>query len=100
MLKRRVLSKAQSMAEYAVIIAAVAAALAALGIFFRAGLQNRIFGLAHELSDRPYWPRATVSNSRGEANTVVQENYADGVTTIIYDEDSNRHGQDVVSPDP
>ena len=41
MRKRKFCQKAQSMAEYAVIIAVVAAALAAMGIFFRAGLQKK-----------------------------------------------------------
>lgn len=99
MLKKKSWQRAQSMAEYAVIIAAVAAALAAMGIFMRAGLQKKVFGLSQELSDRPYIPKFTFSNSSASASSSATETYAGGVSNVTYNESSSRNGDETVLPE-
>jgi Flp pilus assembly pilin Flp len=99
MLKRKFWHKAQSMAEYALIIGVVAAALAAMGIFFRAGLQKKIFDLAQELSDRPYIPKMTNSSSSSTATVTTNESYSRGVTNVTYSETSTRSGLETVQPE-
>jgi Flp pilus assembly pilin Flp len=99
MTKNKFWKKAQSMTEYAVIIATVAAALAAMGVFFKAGLQKKLFGLTHELSDRPYFPRMTTSSSQGTAGTTTNENYRQGVSDVSYNETSSKTGAETVSPE-
>lgn len=84
------------MAEYAVVIAAVAAALSAVGIFFKAGLQKRIKSLSQELDGRAYAPRMTTSSSEATANISITESYSQGVSHIDYSESTTKTGTEEV----
>ncbi len=99
MFNKKSWQKAQTMAEYAVIIAAVAASLAAMGVFFRSGLQKKVLDLAKELSDKPYAPKFTFSSSSGFAGSTTTETYAAGQTNVAYNENSNRSGNETVLPE-
>lgn len=85
------------MTEYAVIIATIAAALAAMGVFFRGALQKRLLGLSSELGDKPYSPRMTTSTSQGTANATINETYSQGEIRILTNESTQRDSNETVS---
>ncbi|MCM8801115.1 MAG: hypothetical protein NC912_03770 [Candidatus Omnitrophica bacterium] len=91
--------KAQSMAEYAVIIACVAAAVGAMGVFFRAGLQKRLRSLCQELATTPYLPRMTASSSSSSATSEITETYQRGVSRVDFRESTQRSGWERVFPE-
>jgi Flp pilus assembly pilin Flp len=96
MAKSKFWKKAQSMTEYAVIIAAVAAALVAMGVYFKGSLQKRLWDMSKELEARPYWPRQTSSSATSSAQSSSSESYAGGVSTTTYNETSTRGGSETV----
>lgn len=85
------------MTEYAVIIAAIAAALAALGVYFRASLQKRLWDMSKELEAQPYWPRETNSSATSTAQGTTTSSYSAGVTNTTYNETSARQGNETVN---
>ena len=85
------------MTEYAVIIAAIAAALAAMGIFFKAGLQKRLWGLSSELGDKAYAPRFTTSSSQAAASSTSTETYKQGVSQVLSNESTQRSSDETVT---
>ena len=79
------------------IIAAIAAALAAMGVFFRAGIQKRLLSLSSELGDKAYAPRMTVSSSNANAASTTNETYAQGVSRVLSNESTQRSSDETVT---
>lgn len=88
--------RAQSMAEYAVIIAVVAAALTGIGVFFKGAVQRKFLDLSKQLDGRPYAPRETTSSSTSQATTSSTESYQQGVFNVTYSETTDRSGSEEV----
>jgi hypothetical protein len=67
--------KAQSLAEYAIILAIIVAALLAMQLYFKRGLQGRIHDMANQVSPRQYIPGegSTSSNYITQTQQVTQE---------------------------
>ncbi len=85
------------MTEYAVIIAAITAALVAMGVYFRGSLQKRLWNMSKDLEARPYWPRQTNSSSTSSAQSTANESYSAGVTSTTYNETNTRQGSETVN---
>lgn len=90
-------TKAQSFMEYAVIIGAVAAALGAMGILFKAALQKRIYTLAQEVNSGAYAPERTTSSSTASADSQVSETYSSGISTVNSSETTARSSNETVT---
>lgn len=87
------------MVEYAVIVAVIAAAVGAMGVFFKGALQKRIFSLGQELSSRAYAPRMTTSSSQASATSTINESYAQGIRQVEHTELTQRSGDETVLPE-
>lgn len=99
MLRRGAKKKAQSLAEYAVVIGAVTAVLAVMGLFVSGALQGRIRTMATSLGDRPYDPGHTESQSQSSVNSTVQESYRQGVIESEFSDTSETYGSETVYND-
>ncbi len=87
--KIRLIAKAQSTAEYAILLAIVAAAIIAMQVYVRRGIQGRIRDLADQISPEHYEPKQTESSY-----TTTQ----DGITVSTYDKGISRTYQDGSEP--
>lgn len=85
------------MTEYAIIIAAIAAALAAMGVFFKGALQKRLWSLSSELGDKAYSPRMTNSSSNATATSTTDETYNQGVSRVLSNETTQRSSDETVT---
>ena len=89
--------RAQTIVEYSVIIAVVAAALGTVGIVFRCALQKHIRGLAVQLDSRAYSPERTTSSSTSDTTSTSTETYNQGVSDVTYNETTTRDGTEQVN---
>jgi hypothetical protein len=97
--------KAQSTLEYAIVIFAVVAALLAMQVYMRRGLQGKMRSSADELSVQQYEPKNTVSDitttqmsdiTTKSETTEDDERYNTTTTTIINAQTENRSGSETV----
>ncbi len=81
-MKQRILKKSigQSTAEYAVLLAVMAAALIAMQVYVKRGLQGRIRNLADQLSVYHYEPGRTTSLYTTKQIGKVEQSYDNGIT--------------------
>jgi len=100
--------KAQSVLEYAIVIFAIIAALLAMQVYIRRGLQGRLRQGADELSVQQYAPKNTVSDITitqksditTQTNTVeVDDTYKTTTTTDINSQEERRSGTEHISPE-
>ena len=100
--------KAQSVLEYAIVIFAIIAALLAMQVYIRRGLQGRLRQGADELSVQQYAPKNTVSDITitqksditTQTNTVeVDDTYKTTTTTDINSQEEHRSGTEHISPE-
>ncbi|MCM8792480.1 MAG: hypothetical protein NC826_05020 [Candidatus Omnitrophica bacterium] len=97
-------SRAQSLAEYAIVVAAVIAALSIMSIWIRGAIQGKVRGLATQISDKPYAPKQTTSYFTTTRTGTVVEEYKEG-TSYVYmgqgggsPEVTTRSGYEIVEP--
>jgi len=98
--------KAQSLTEYGILIGIVTAALIAMQVYIKRGIQGRIKDLADQLSATHYEPHNVEANY-----TITQEGtrvnkYINGTLKVYYDgtegsspETVTRKGYEVTYPD-
>ncbi len=100
-MNRRKLSRGfgQSTAEYAVLMALVAAAIIAMQVYFKRGLQGRIKDLADQISTAHYERGQTVSNSSVSQNSAVVQRLGLGISRTLQNETITRRGDDTVYPE-
>jgi Flp pilus assembly pilin Flp len=70
----------QSTAEYALLLAIMAAALLAMQVYIKRGLQGRIRNLSDQLSLVPYEPGQTSSAYTTEQIGLLKQRYENGVS--------------------
>lgn len=97
MFTRNISKRAQTLVEYAVIIAAVAAAVGAMGIIFKSALQKRILSVSKELNSQPYAPTLTTSSGSSSATSSVNETYSQGISTTTSNETTARTSTETVT---
>lgn len=107
---RRYKSLAQSTTEYAVLLAIVAAALVAMQIYMKRGIQGRLRDLANQISPEQYERGSTVSNSTTHQEAYTTQVYGGGtyspgpaggssqVTTTTSNENITRSSSETVVP--
>jgi len=98
--------KAQSLTEYAILIGIVTAALIAMQIYIKRGIQGRIKDLADQLSERHYEPLTTDAEYNVTQTGTRVSKYEDGVFRNYYDgtngsvpESIVRKGYEITYPD-
>ncbi|MCX5714626.1 MAG: hypothetical protein NT033_07470 [Candidatus Omnitrophica bacterium] len=81
-MKQRILKKSigQSTAEYAVLLAVMAAALLAMQVYVKRGLQGRIRNLSDQLSTYHYEPGRTISSYTTQQTGQSTQGYENGIT--------------------
>jgi len=91
--------KAQITTEYAVVLAIVAAALLAMQVYMKRGIQGRIRDLADQLSPTQYEKSSTVSNSTviQSGNTILSYKY--GAASIQSNETINKRSNETIGPE-
>jgi len=99
------MQKAQSTLEYALVIFAIIAALLAMQVYMRRGLQGKMRSSADELSVQQYEPKNTVSDitttqmsdiTTKSETTEDDERYNTTTTTIINSQTESRSGSETV----
>ena len=99
------MKKAQSTLEYAIVIFAIIAALLAMQVYMRRGLQGRMRSSADELSVQQYEPKNTVSDittTQASNITIRSETteddarYSTNTTNIINSQTENHSGTETV----
>ncbi|MCX5697929.1 MAG: hypothetical protein NTU54_08210 [Candidatus Omnitrophica bacterium] len=113
-MKKRILRKSigQSTAEYAVLLAVMAAALIAMQVYVKRGLQGRIRNLSDQLSVYHYEPGRTTSfytteqignltqgYDNGITNSAIPENWTDASGKEHKGEQTTRWGYENVTPE-
>lgn len=100
--------KAQSMLEYAIVIFAIIAALLAMQVYIKRGLQGRLRQGADELSPQQYEPKNTVSDITvmqnsditTQTNTIEEQGkYKTTTTTNINSQEEHRSGTEQILPE-
>ncbi|MFA5350132.1 MAG: hypothetical protein WC357_02225 [Candidatus Omnitrophota bacterium] len=95
------MKRAQSTLEYAIVIFAVIAALLAMQVYMRRGLQGKMRSTADELSVQQYEPKNTVADitttqisdiTTKSETTEDDESYKTTTTTIINSQSESRAG--------
>jgi len=85
----------QSATEYAVLLALVAAALIAMQVYLKRGIQGRVKDLADQISAEQYEAGRTVSEYNTEQFGKTVQIYEDGIaTTEIPESWIDEHGQE------
>ena len=99
------MKKAQSTLEYAIVIFAIIAALLAMQVYMRRGIQGKMRSSADELSVQQYEPKNTVSDitTRQASNITTRSEtteaagrYITNTTNIINSQTENRSGTETV----
>lgn len=94
-------SVGQSTTEYAVLLAVVVAALVAMQVYIKRGIQGRI----RDLSDQIAPLSSHYESGKTESNYIVNQSgnitlqYERGVATVNQTENTNRSGYEQVSPE-
>lgn len=106
-------SKAQSTAEYAILLAVLVATLIGMQMYLKRGIQGRVRDLADQISPTHYEPRETTSDftteqigksvqqyQNGTSITEIPENWtytdASGQTRQVHGEETKRWGNERV----
>ena len=103
------MKRAQSTLEFAIVIFAVVAALLAMQVYIRRGLQGKLRTSADEISIQQYEPGRTVSDltvtQTSDISTVVETKetedgaqYQTETTTTINDQTETREGTEKILP--
>jgi len=99
------MKKAQSTLEFAIVIFAIVAALLAMQLYIRRGLQGRLRQGADELSVQQYEPKNTVSDITTTQNSDITtqtntvddgERYNTTTTNTINSQTEHRYGSETV----
>ncbi|MDD5196839.1 MAG: hypothetical protein WC937_02710 [Candidatus Omnitrophota bacterium] len=99
------MQKAQSTLEYAIVIFSVIAALLAMQVYMRRGLQGKMRSTADELSVQQYEPKNTVSDitttqisdiTTNSETVEDDETYNTTTTTTINSQIESRAGSETV----
>lgn len=88
-------SVGQSITEYAVLMAVVAAALIAMQVYIKRGIQGKIRDLADQISSRAYEPGRTISNYTTNQSGVLVQQYDRGVARTYQDPNADIDGDGV-----
>lgn len=94
-------SVGQSTTEYAVLLAVVAAALVAMQVYIRRGIQGRIRDLSDQIAplNSHYESGQTESNYIINQSGTVNLQYEQGISKVNQTENTNRSGNEQVSPE-
>ncbi|PIQ88943.1 MAG: hypothetical protein COV72_05730 [Candidatus Omnitrophica bacterium CG11_big_fil_rev_8_21_14_0_20_42_13] len=88
-------SRAQNLAEYAIVIAIVATALISMQVYIKRGMQGRLKDLANQISPVQYEYMNTTSSYITSRTGNITENEKRGTTTrVINDETTTRTGSE------
>lgn len=108
-MKKNWLNRAQSISEYAVLLAVIAGALLGMQVYLKRGIQGRIRDLADQISSKHYESKDTESYYETEQKGTTVQEYKDGVARTFQDgtdEDGKskaetiaRSGHEVVYPE-
>jgi len=105
------MKKAQSTLEFSIVIFAIVAALLAMQVYIRRGLQGRMRSSVDELSVQQYEPKRTVSdititqNSDIDVDTTTEVDatdptkYKTTITTNITSQEERRSGIENILPE-
>ena len=103
------MKRAQSTLEFSIVIFAIVAALLAMQVYIRRGLQGRMRSSVDELSVQQYEPGKTVSdititqNSNIDTITLTNDTdptkYKTTTTTNINSQEENRRGTENILPE-
>lgn len=109
---KKILKKAQSVSEFAIILAVVAAALIGMQVYLKRGVQGKIRDLADQISDTHYEPMETTSVYTTEQYGKTVREYDSGIAKVYQGqhpagvvgdvseaENVTRRGYEVVSPE-
>lgn len=80
---KKLLKKAQSVSEFAIVLAVVAAALIGMQVYLKRGVQGRIKDLADQISDTHYEPMETTSVYTTEQYGKTVREYDSGMAKVI-----------------
>lgn len=94
-------SVGQSATEYAVLLAVVAAALLAMQVYIKRGIQGRMRDLADQIApvSEHYEAGRTDANYTINQSGTVNLQYEQGIATVNQTENTNRSGNEQVSPE-
>lgn len=81
-MKKNWLNRAQSISEYAVLLAVIAGALLGMQVYLKRGIQGRIRDLADQISSKHYESKDTESYYETEQKGTTVQDYKDGVARI------------------
>lgn len=79
------MKKAQSVNEYAIVLAIVAAAIIGMQIYVKRGVQGRIRDLADQLSPAHYEDGTATSNFTTQQHGTTVQRYTNGLSETIQD---------------
>ncbi|MDD5654775.1 MAG: hypothetical protein WC486_04415 [Candidatus Omnitrophota bacterium] len=82
---------AQSTLEYAIIVAVVVAALIAIQVYFKRGVQGHLRGQSVAIGEE-YCPGQTVIYQQKDVTAATTENTSGGLTTTERDETTQQSG--------
>lgn len=88
----------QSTAEFAVLLAIIAAALIAMQVYVKRGLQGRIRNLADQISTQQYEQGGTNSTYVTKQDSSSQQVLENGTTTMKLNENTVRSGNETTTP--
>jgi len=80
MMKKISFSKAQSISEYAVLLAVIAGALLGMQVYLKRGIQGRVRDLADQISTRHYESKQTVSTYTTQQSGTTAQQYQYGAS--------------------
>jgi Flp pilus assembly pilin Flp len=97
----------QSATEYAVLLAVVAAAIIAMQVYFKRGIQGRLRDLADQITTEHYEPYGTESYYTTTQEGTTVQTYRRGITRTYQGlknkhsrpEKSTRSGYEIVTPE-
>jgi len=89
----------QSVTEYAVLVAAVAAALVAMQFYLKRGIQGRLRDLADQISATQYEQGTTESSSLVNQTGTSNQEYTSGIGNLTQDSTEVRSSNELVRPE-
>ena len=82
MIDKKLLKKAQSVSEFAIVLAVVAAALIGMQVYLKRGVQGRIKDLADQISDTHYEPKEAKSEYTTDQYGETVREYDSGMAKV------------------
>lgn len=99
-------NKAQTTNEYAILLAIVVAALIAMQLYVKRGIQGRVHELGLQISEKQYEQGLTESDYTIVQNGATRQEYQQGLTAVYQNgtrgsrpEITNRYGYEVINYD-